>query len=328
MKKITLSLLAAVSLATAVTPAHAGVLEEIVGGFIGGGLGAALCDGLGANNEWTMACGIGGAILGSRVAREMSEADMRAYSESQEEAWDGEINHDYRWEGRRYGSDTDIHGRIRPVGRGYNRRTREECRTFKSVTYRGNRAYEQEKTSIVCRRSDGTFYSLEQRDVYVNGRLVESQREERSGRVEVDRRDRRDHDYDRDYDREYDRRDRRNPPRYDDRRIPAPVAICDGWSLDRLAIGTPIYDARGYGITYRGYNPRNSLVSIYDVQGHPRSIYMSEIAIPGCHYGLRDQQYVSTARGDGRVLGIYQNGDALILFGRWSERIRAQDIYR
>lgn len=333
--------------------AQSNFANELLGGLIGGGLSAVLCRELGASRDLQIACSIGGAVLGSRVAREMSAEDAHAYQDSQREAWDGEIGRDYRWEGRRYGSRTDIHGRIRPMGRGYHRQTREECRTFRTITYRGTYAYEEEKTSIVCRKSNGSFYNLQQTDVYVNGRLVESERRESSGRVTPPR-DRRDRDYgrddswDRDYDRDRggrdndgwerdrrdsDRRDRRNPPRYDDRGhrrrpVPQPSVMCDGWRLNHLAVGSQAFDSRGYEITFRGFNPNSKTVIVYDANGRPRTIGMHEIGVPGCHYGWRTGDYVSTAKGDGRVLGVYQNGDVLVEVDRFAERVRNNEIYR
>ncbi|MFN8791016.1 MAG: hypothetical protein ACK5Y2_06105 [Bdellovibrionales bacterium] len=309
MKKSFLGALALIMAISHARVASANLVEEFLGGVIGGGLSALLCRELGANRDVTVACAIGGAVLGANVARKMSAEDARAYAEAQQRAFDGDVNEECRWDGRQYRSRTGMNGRIRTIDRGYNRSTREECRTFRTVTYQGHQM-EQEQTSIICRRSDGSFYSLEQTRLYERGRLVSEQRDERRGRV--------------------------NPPEPvrpppvvpAPRPIPGESRYCQGWMINQVNYGDLVYDARGFAYTFRGYDPRSGNVRVTDPRGYVRDLNVGWVALSGCHYGYREGDYVSTARGDGPVVAVYRNGDLLVQFGRIVDRVRSNEIYR
>ena len=309
MKKSFLGALALIITVSHAQVASANFVEEFLGGVIGGGLSALLCRELGANRDVTVACAIGGAVLGANVARKMSAEDARAYAEAQHRAFEGDVDEEYHWDGRQYRSRTGMNGHIRTVDRGYNRQTREECRTFRTVTYQGPRM-EQENTSIICRRSDGTFYSLEQTRLYESGRLVREHRDERRGRV--------------------------NPPGPvappvvvpAPRPVPENNRFCRGWLISRVEYGDIVYDARGFAYTFRGFDSRSGNVRVVDSRGYIRDLNAATVAIPGCQYGFREGDYVSTARGDGPVVAVYRNGDILVQFGRIVDRVRANEIYR
>ena len=313
MKTKALSTLLVLAFATG-SVAQAGI-KEIIGRVTGGVLGGALCNelGIGKGNGRTVAialCAVGGSMIGGEIGRDMDEADAQAFEESQRRSFDGDLNRDYDWDGGAYGSRTGIHGRLRPINEGYHYRTHEVCREYQSVTYRGNRS--SQTRSIVCRRGDGSFYSLEERSLFVNGRLVERETNEREGGG----------------------RRRGPPPPYvtpspERRPVPPPVYYdrCANWDARELRYGDVVYTRYGQTATYLGTNRSGREVSV-EVRGFNQILRLEDIAIQGCHLGVSTGREVSTRYGQQGLLGgVFSNGDVAVLVRGYVQVLRRDDIY-
>ena len=283
-------------------------LSEIIGRVAGGVLGGSLCNelGIGRGNGRTAAialCAIGGSMIGGEIGRDMDENDARAFEESQRRSFDGDLDRDYDWDGRGYGSHTGIHGRMRPVRQGYHRQTREVCREYQSVTYRGNRTFENR--SIVCKRNDGSFYSLEEKTLFVNGQVVQQRSEEtrdnRGG-----------------YQPPYITPDHRPAP---PRPVPYPDdrynrgedrRYCSGWDISLVRGGEDVYTRYGQVGSYQGLN-RSGREAAVNVSGFIQTIQITDLGIAGCHLGVRTGQLVSTRYGQqGTVVAVFSNGDVAV----------------
>lgn len=307
-------------------------VREIIGRIGGGLIGGALCDALevGKGNGRTAAialCAVGGSLIGGEIGRDMDEADARAFERAQRRSFEGDLNRDYTWDGSEYGSRTGINGSLRPIRHGYNRRTSETCREYMSVTHRGNRR--AENRSIVCRKSDGSFYSLEERSLFVNGRLVEREREEtfrNEGSLTPGR-------------RPVPPPIRENPPRYrgdnehqdyghDDRRHNRGQNGCRGWNLDQVRRGDAVYTRFGLGGTFQGLNSSRREIAIVVNGRYTQIVALENVAIEGCHLGLRTGVSVATRYGQqGLLVGIFQNGDVVVQQGRSIQVLHQDDIY-
>lgn len=312
MKKTILHMTTAVALIS--SGASSAYADNIIGRILGGLIGGALCDALeiGQGSGRTAAialCAVGGSMIGADIQEQMNRHDLEAYEVAQRESFSGEINRPYEWDGRRYGSRSGVRGRMTPTAYGYHRRTSEECRTYISESFYGNRS--SRKESIVCRRSDGSFYSLDRKDDFVNGRLVQSETHERQGNVGSDK-----------------RRGRDSQPNRGRPEVPPPVSICSGWNPQNLYVGALVYDRRGESANYQGYNSSNNTVAVLNRYGHFETLPIGEIAIQGCHYGYSSGQTVQTRRGTGTILGIYRTGDLVVQVGRWSYIFTQSEIYR
>ena len=314
-------------------------LSEIIGRVAGGVLGGALCNelGLGRGNGRTAMvalCAVGGSMIGGEIGRDMDENDARAFEESQRRSFDGDLDRDYDWDGRGYGSRTGIHGRIRPIRAGYHRQTREVCREYQSVTYRGNRS--AENRSIVCRRNDGSFYSLEERTLFVNGQVVQQDSTERSGY------DNRGGGYQPPYitpdhrptpprpvpypDDRYGRgEDRRGGGRHDRRNEDR--AYCSSWDIGMVRGGDIVYTRYGQSGTFQGLN-RSGREAAVNVSGYIQTIQTSDLALSGCHLGISSGQLVSTRYGQqGTVAGIFSNGDLAVWIAGYTQILRRDDVF-
>lgn len=322
MKTKVLSTLLVLSFATG-SVSHADGLKEIIGRIGGGLLGGALCNelGIGGGSGRTVAialCAVGGSMIGGEIGQNMDEADARAFSESQRRSFEGDLNRDYEWNGRQYGSRTGIHGRVRPIGQGYHRQTREVCREYVSVTYRGNRS--SETRSVVCRKSNGSFYSLEEKTLYVNGRVVEQSSTEQYGNgrrpvpppyITPDDRPSRPVPYP---------GDRRGGGRGDYR--------CSGWDVRDLRRGDVVYTRIGQEGTYQGQNRTGREFSVLISNRFSQVVQMQDLAIQGCHMGVSSGQEVSTRYGQrGVVAGIFSNGDVAVKINRFIQVTRQDDLY-
>lgn len=177
VKMISMSIATAMTLQVA-TASNAYAKIDL-GGIIGAIAGGALCSNFGKGNgktAWIILCAVGGNMIGSEIQKNMDEADARAYEDAQRRSFDGGMNQDYGWGAK---GDRGPRGTLRPTRDGYHSRTREVCREFSSVSYYGSQR--EEKRGFVCKRSNGEFYSVEEREVSFNGRVVESERRETVG---------------------------------------------------------------------------------------------------------------------------------------------------
>ncbi len=325
---------------TAGSLAQAGI-KEVIGQIAGGVIGGVLCNelGIGKGNGRTAAvalCAVGGSLIGGEIGQDMDEADARAFEESQRRSFDGDLNRDYSWDGSRYGSRTGVRGTLRPVRQGYHRQTREVCREYQSSTHRGNRTSQMK--SIVCKRNDGSFYSLEERSLFINGRLVERESTERSGTtkppvIAPNRRtppppvrpmpDFEEEEYDRDYDRR-DRRDRRT----DGRGTRGPIApYCNSWDVARVQVGDRVYTRYGQVGTFQGFN-RSGVDASVAVSNYIQIVRNQDLGLQGCHFGLTSGQRVSTRFGQqGVVGGIFSNGDVVVQMNQHIQILRRDDIF-
>lgn len=309
MNKTLKKLMAIALVVASASPAQAISFGEIIGGVIGGGLGAAACRGAGANDNWSIVCGIGGALLGSHIASKMNEQDAQAYNEAYYDcAAERDVNQVCRWDGSRYGSRSGIRGEITPVRRGYHRQTREECRELKSVSYYGRE--KEVKTSIVCRNSNGQLYNLERKELFVNGRLVESETNERQTNVRP-------------------RNPRRNPRPAEPVPMPAPAPYCNGWNIHQVPVGTLVFDAAGRPGVFRGMNGYNYNQTVaIEQNGYIHQLPVHQVAIQGCHLGLTTGQYVNTQSGSGILQGIYQSGYVVVQINGWNYVMDSRSVYR
>lgn len=302
--------------------------SEFIGQITGGIIGGVLCNelGIGKGSGRTAAvalCAVGGSMIGGEIGRDMDENDARAFEESQRRSFDGDLNRDYDWDGRRYGSRTGIRGRMRPIEQGYHRQTREVCREYQSVTYRGDRT--SRTKSIVCQRFDGTFYSLDERSLFIRGQLIERERTRTEGPSQVgsDRRlppppNRIPHEssQERQYNREYDQDI--NPRRSN---------FCEAWDFDQVRRGDRVYTRSGYAVTYSGMNRSRRTVSVNN-QGMNQIIRLEDIGITGCHYNIRTGRQVGTRYGEqGLILALYSNGDLLIRINGMNEIYTESEIH-
>ncbi len=299
MKKSILSLLVVTMVGSTYQSAHA---DNFWGRLIGGLVGGALCDAmeLGKGNGRTAAvilCAVGGSLLGAEVQKQMNESDARAYEEAQQRSFEGEMGRNYDWDGRRYGSRSGVRGRLRPIHAGYNRHTMETCRTYYSESYYNNRRHSTE--SIVCRRSDGSFYSLDRREDYVNGRLVESETYERQGQVG--------------------RPGHAVPPPApilnSNRPAPYPTAQygCSGWNMgNSLQVGDQVWTRSGEYVSYRGYNSFNNSALVLTQFNRQIILPLADIGIRGCHYGFKTGDVITAGTIRGTLLAIFQTGDLLV----------------
>jgi surface antigen len=297
--------------------AQAQGVREIIGRIGGGLIGGALCDAMeiGKGNGRVAAialCAVGGSLIGGEIGREMDAADARAFERAQRRSFDGDLNQDYYWDGSEYGSRTGINGSLRPVRHGYNRRTSETCREYVSITHRGN--LRVENRSIVCRKSDGHFYSLEERSLFVNGQLVEREREETT----------RDDGYVTPGRRPVPPPVRENPPRYGDERR----GSCRGWNIDQVVRGDVIYTRFGQIGTLQGRNHSRREIAIQIDRRYTQIVSLDNVAIEGCQLGLQTGISVATRYGQQGILaGVFQNGDVIIQMGRYMQVLNRDDIY-
>ena len=317
----TLSGLVILSLA-ATSVSQAGV-KEFFGRVSGALIGGALCNelGIGGGNGRTAAialCAIGGSMIGGEIGRDMDEADARAFEDSQRRSFDGDLNRDYDWDGSRYGSRTGVRGRLRPVRHGYHRQTREVCREYQTVTHRGNRT--SKKQSIVCRRSDGSFYSLEEKTLFINGRVVERERNEREGNgnnppyITPDRRTPppppRPVPYP-DYGREYDRDNR----------------YCSGWDIRLIRKGDQVFTRSGQVGAFQGFSRSRTEASV-KIYNYIQIFRSQDLGLTGCHFGLTSGQRVATRYGQqGIVGGIFSNGDVAVQMPHYIQILRRDDLF-
>jgi hypothetical protein len=184
------------------------------------------------------------------------------------------------------------------------------------VTYRGNRAHESR--SIICRRNDGSFYSLEERTLYVNGVPVARDSRERGGYdpappyITPGERP----GYPRPYEEEN---------RWRRRREYRPS--CDGWNQEVVRFGETVYTRYGQTGTFQGFGRNGREVSI-NVNGYIQILNLSDLALPGCHFGMRTGQVVSTRYGQqGVVAGIFSNGDVAVKTIYYIQILRRDDLF-
>lgn len=316
MKKALLSFMAFMTMVTSPTVTNAARLDEILVGIGTGLLSGAVCRELGASRDLQAFCAIGGALIGSNAAREMNRQDAEEFSRAQEEAFYGDLNRGYDWDARQRGSRSGVRGRIVVIEEGYHYNTRETCRVYQSRTHYG-RGQMEEKTSTVCRKSNGQLYTLENTTYYRRGQVVSSETTETYGR-------------------DYDRRGRGRrpvtprPPVYEPRPVPPITPVqpyCNGWSAQNLYHNQIVYTRSGLSAYYLGYNNYDSTVTVRS-QGYTQTLRLGDIAIPGCHYNLQSGSYVSTRRGfSGQVLGVFMNGDVALQAQGYVYVMNRSDIY-
>lgn len=202
MKKGILTLLALNVSLLAPLSSRAQSTEQILGAFLGGGAGAAVCSQFGKGDgkiALTAACAIGGAILGSEIGRNLSRQDQQNYRQSMHGAMGAPIGRRFDWRGDRHS------GHCETLRTGYSRQeTSIQCREVRSVVtdFQGNVIATQVETS--CYRQD-QWVRVEEREVIYS-----------SDREVVRHQPRREREDDRRYDRRDDRRqnDGRYRPRH------------------------------------------------------------------------------------------------------------------
>lgn len=303
MKKIVLNITAAAVLSTSM-PAQAFNLGEILVGIGTGLLSKELCEGLGANDNWQAVCAIGGGLLGAEVARKINEQDALEIQRAQEDAFRDGVNSRHEWDGSRRGSRSGYRGQLVVVNEGYHYQTYESCRVLRNeIFYPGNRSRNRPNevlTSTVCRRSDGSVYTLDRTDYFRNGRYTGSQS------VETESRGR--------------------GPVVRPRPAPAPLR-CDGWSANGLNRGDVVYTTFGERATFQGFNNYDNSVAVR-ANGYIRTLSFDDIAIKGCFYGFQDSEVVTYRNSRATVMGIFRNGDLAVRVNGRVERANPRWIYR
>jgi hypothetical protein len=301
MKKTILSL-STVAVMTMTSSAQAFNIAEILVGIGAGLISKEVCEGLGANSNWQTVCAIGGGLLGAEVARKINEQDAQEIQRAQEDAFRGGVNSRHDWDGSRRGSRSGYRGDLIVVQEGYHYQTRETCRVLKNeIYYPGNRSRNRPNevhTSTVCRRSNGSVYTLDRTDYFRNGRYTGSQsvETETRGRGPVVR------------------------PR------PAPLR-CDGWSANGLRRGDVVYTTYGESGTFQGSNNYDNTVAVR-TNGSIRTLSYDDIAIKGCFYGYQSGEVVTYGNSRVTVVGIFRNGDLAVRVNGRVERANPRWIYR
>ncbi len=174
-----LGTLVAVTMLQTSAPAFA---NERVGNIIGGIIGGVIGSQIGGGNGRTAATIIGaiaGTMIGGQIGRNLEEGDRRALDEAQHSCLRGQPGASADWDGGRYGSRSGARGRFTSTREGYNQRTGETCREYRSEIYIGNR---HENTSgIACSRSDGSWYEARHEDVSYDRRHNDGRHDGRHG---------------------------------------------------------------------------------------------------------------------------------------------------
>lgn len=147
----------------------------IVGAIIGGVLGNQVGKGKGKD----VATGIGiilGAVVGSDIGRQLDDADRRALSQAQKDAFNRPVGSQVYWEGSQYGSQTGCKGNFRTTREGYRNSgsVRQVCREYENVIMTSRKTETQK--GISCRNSDGSWIeSNSQEVVFSNGNIIRNE---------------------------------------------------------------------------------------------------------------------------------------------------------
>jgi surface antigen len=308
LKRAIISFVAFMMMVSTPKIAYSQSLGEVIIGIGTGLLSGAICRELGASRDLQAFCAIGGALIGVSAAREMNRQDAEAFSRAQDEAFRGDVNRPYQWDARPSGSRSGVYGQIIIVDEGYHYQTREVCRVYQNRTHYG-RGQVEEKTSTVCRRGNGSLYTLENVSFYRRGRLVSSETRETET-----------------YPRERRPVPRPRPPVYEPEPLPPVSRYCEGWSAQDLRLGDRVYTRRGLVANYQGYNNYDDSVVVRQ-SGYTLILNLNDIAISGCHYGIRTNDYIRTRNGiNGYIVGIFMNGDIAVDNNRYVYIVNRYDI--
>lgn len=181
----------------------------MIGGILGG-VAAAQGGGRGGNPGAIFAGAIVGSLIGSNLGNDLDDSDRESCREAQERSLRNRGNGREDWRGDR----GDAYGNFSTTRDGYNSRTGEYCREYRSEIYAGGR--NEIQSGVACSRADGSYYEAQNSEVNFDGNRD-------SNRGDFDRDDRGGNRGD------FDRGDRGDRGRFPDRGGPRGPGGPGGW---------------------------------------------------------------------------------------------------
>lgn len=153
-KKFMIGTIAASMILQTATPAFAGG-KDVIGGIIGGVVGGVIGSNIGKGDGNTAAIIVGaiaGSLIGGELGRELDQQDRQACGDAQNRALRDQLGRREDWRGGRSGA----YGSFTTTREGYNYRTGEYCREYRSEIYLRNGRREVQ-TGIACSRSNSWY---------------------------------------------------------------------------------------------------------------------------------------------------------------------------
>ena len=139
---------------------NARAIIGILGGIVGG---VAIAQGggrRGGNPGAIIAGAIAGSLIGSAIGNALEDDDRESCREAQERVLRS------RGRGRQDWRGSNSYGNFSTVREGYNPRTGEYCREYRSEIYAGGR--NEVQSGIACSRADGSYYEARSSEVSFN----------------------------------------------------------------------------------------------------------------------------------------------------------------